>query len=238
MNNADQSSNGQAAIHHPTIEQSSAYFQFEREEMLAFVPLEYKTVLEIGCAEGRFKSLLSTDCEYWGVEYDSHAASIAKARLHSVLLGKYTDIEDQLPNDYFDLIICNDVIEHMPDEAAFLRSIKSKMSGHGTIVISLPNVRYIKNLYELLVKKNWRYRDAGILDRTHLRFFTNKSIQHAMQSAGFNITQMHGINNAIRSQSKLKKLVQCLIYLPLAIIFGKDTLFMQFGLSAQKSPKD
>lgn len=221
-----------------TKDQSIEYFQFERKEMLAFLPARYRTVLEIGCAEGGFKSLLRTDCEYWGVETDSNAASIAKEKSYKVLAGEYTDIEEQLPNDYFDLIICNDVIEHMPDESAFLRSIKSKMNDQSTIVISLPNVRYIKNIYELLVRKDWHYRDAGILDRTHLRFFTNKSIRHTMQSAGFNITQMHGINNAIRSQSKLKKIVQYLTYLPMSIILGRDILFMQFGLSAHKSDED
>ena len=206
--------------------------------MLAFLPAKYKTVLEIGCAEGSFKRLLSADSEYWGVEYNSHVASIAKGKLHKVLVGEYTDIEEQLPNDYFDLIICNDVIEHMPDESAFLRSIKTKMNSQSTIIISLPNVRYIKNIYELLIKKDWQYRDAGILDRTHLRFFTNKSIKHTMQSAGFRVSKMHGINNAIRSQSKLKKIVQYLTYLPMSIILGRDILFMQFGLSAQKSDED
>ena len=228
----------QAAADQSTVEQAKEYFQFERNEMLAFLPATYKTVLEIGCAEGSFKNLLSADCEYWGVEYDSKAAAIAGGKSHKVLIGEYTDIEDQLPTDYFDLIICNDVIEHMRDERAFLSSIKSKMKARGTIVISLPNVRYIKNMYELLIKKDWRYHDAGILDRTHLRFFTSKSIKHTMHDAGFYISQMHGINNAIRSKSTFKRFAQYLVYLPMTIILGRDILFMQFGLSAHKTHED
>ena len=228
MSNTDQ------ATKHQSIE----YFQFERKEMLEFLPVKYKTVLEIGCAEGGFKDLLGNDCEYWGVEYDGNAASIAKGKLHKVFVGQYSDIEEQLANNYFDLVICNDVIEHMYDERAFLHSIKTKMNSQGTIIISLPNVRYIKNIYELLVKKDWRYRDAGILDRTHLRFFTQKSIEHTMQDAGFYIGKINGINTAIRSQSPLKKMMQYLIYLPMTIIFGRDILFMQLGLSAKKQASD
>jgi hypothetical protein len=89
---------------------------------------------------------------------------------------------------------------------------------------SLPNVRYIVNLYHLLVKKEWRYEEEGILDRTHLRFFTLKSIEADFIDAAFNIEALKGINK-ISSKNILQRLK-----IKLAEFFlGEDILYLQFA---------
>jgi hypothetical protein len=74
-----------------------------------------------------------------------------------------------------------------------LTKLKSKLSAGGVIVCSLPNVRYWDNLKNLVLHKQWRYMDHGILDRTHLRFFTELSMKEMFENLGFDIIRMEGI---------------------------------------------
>ena len=98
----------------------SDYYQKERPELVTFIPESYQRVLEIGCGAGCFRAHLRKDAEVWGVELSPTPAEEARKNLDNVLLGSYQDVADQLPDAYFDLIICNDVMEHMPDHDWFL----------------------------------------------------------------------------------------------------------------------
>ena len=81
-----------------------------------------------------------------------------------------------LPDNNFDVVIFNDVLEHFENPWAVLENVKTKLNASGVVVASIPNVAYITNLVELILKKDWRYKpEGGILDKTHLRFFTKKS---------------------------------------------------------------
>ncbi len=102
------------------------YFQHQRPEMCSVLPGNYDKVLEVGCRHGLFKKNLKSNIEYWGVEADEQSALVAKKNLDKVLLGLYDDQKDKLPNKYFDLIICNDVIEHMDDYLGSLNNIKNE----------------------------------------------------------------------------------------------------------------
>ena len=201
------------------------YFQGTRPEVADFLPDYHSKILEIGCGEGDFNSNITQNCEYWGIEPDQDAAEIAAQKLHKVLLGSYQEVLEQLPEYYFDLIICNDVVEHMADYNAFFYTIKTKIRDNSYLIGSIPNVRCITNLIELLFKKDWNYTEEGILDNTHLRFFTEKSLRRIFNDNGFLIEELRGINQIKFRFTPLKKLAQNLL-IPL---FGKDTRFMQFG---------
>ena len=95
--------------------------------MSIFIPEQYSHVLEIGCAKGQFRLNLPKPCEYWGVELDPMAAKEASEVLDTVLNDSFEKICDDLPNNYFDLIICNDIIEHIDDSVHFLETIKLKI---------------------------------------------------------------------------------------------------------------
>jgi 2-polyprenyl-3-methyl-5-hydroxy-6-metoxy-1,4-benzoquinol methylase len=99
---------------------------------------------------------------------------LAGEKLSTILIGSVEEQLDSLPDDYFDCIICNDIIEHLADPWKVMSSLKRKISPNGFFVCSIPNVLFWKNLYELLIKRDWKYVDSGILDKTHLRFFTKK----------------------------------------------------------------
>lgn len=166
--------------------------------MAPFLPNTYERVLEVGCGAGAFVDHLRPSCEVWGVEPNADAASAAALKMHRVLTGRYDHVADQLPDGYFDLVVCNDVIEHMDDHDAFLEAIKSKMRPGGLIVGSIPNVRHVTALFKLLVLKDWRYSDSGILDRTHLRFFTERSLARTLQEHGYTIEMLSGVGSVIR----------------------------------------
>jgi SAM-dependent methyltransferase len=196
-----------------------------RREMSEFLPDKPVNVLEIGCGEGAFIECVPHYREYWGVEPDSASVTIAAGRLTHVHAGLYDDIADKLPDSYFDLVICNDVIEHMIDHDAFLREIQRKMTTGGVLVGSIPNVRYFENLKHLFFKRDWQYQNEGILDRTHLRFFTEKSLFRSLQESGFGIEVFKGINAKRKRFFPLKKLLQELVF----ALIGDDVRYMQFG---------
>ncbi len=180
------------------VEQKSEYFAFERSDVKPFLPTHYRRVLEIGCGEGRFSQHLHSAQEYWGIEPDFEASRISADRMSQALCGTFESRYAELPDDYFDLVICNDVIEHMPDHSWFLDRIKTKMTRKGLLVGSVPNVRYITNLVDLLVRRDWPYTNSGVLDRTHLRFFTEKSLSRSFLENGFAIEALQGINSVFR----------------------------------------
>jgi len=209
--------------------ESTAYYQHSREDLIPFIPENYSRVLEIGCGEGKFWELLkSDDREIWGVEPNQAAANIARQKAHRVFETSFDLCLDELPNDYFDLVICNDVIEHMPDHDLFFEQIKTKMSAQGKLMGSMPNVRYYQTLRSLLFKKDWPYENAGVLDRTHLRFFTAKSMQRTFKEHAFEIEKFAGVNSPDRF--KLFILFLNILFLGTAM----DTKFQQFGFRLSK----
>ena len=204
---------------------STVYYKGTRAEITPFLPKQYSKVLEIGCGKGGFRDNLDSNCEYWGVEPVESIAKISMEKLDKVLIGTFEDVKDQLPENYFDLIICNDVIEHMVDHDLFYKTIKEKMISEAYMIGAIPNVRYLPNLYELIRKKDWEYKQAGVLDRTHLRFFTEKSIKRDFINHNFEIEKLEGINGRVYTWSNKSDVFMNIM----KMILGKDTQYLQFG---------
>lgn len=208
----------------------SDYYTYLRSEIRQFLPESYSLVLEIGCAEGKFIRNLKQGCETWGVEMNREAALVAQQRFTKVLVGSYDEVSQNIPDEYFDLIICNDIIEHLPDSTSFLSSLSKKLKTSGSIVGSIPNVRYVGNLYNILIKKDWQYESSGILDRTHLRFFTHKSIVRTLTDQGLTIAFLKGIN---AQKNPLKRLLVLILVLS-TFFHSWDIQYPQFGFRAIK----
>jgi 2-polyprenyl-3-methyl-5-hydroxy-6-metoxy-1,4-benzoquinol methylase len=207
------------------------YYLNQRKEVAAFIPsnMTAMRVLEIGCGVGNFKENIDGNSEYWGIEPSLDVANIAATKLFKVLVGRFEDVYMFLPNDYFDCVVCNDVIEHMANEDWFLTTIKTKMKRKSVIVGSVPNVRYIDNLLHLIIRKDWRYLDSGILDRTHLRFFTEKSLKRSFESNQYDILSFYGINQFPIDRRNFKVLCKSLTMRVLSYLIGKDSRYLQFG---------
>jgi 2-polyprenyl-3-methyl-5-hydroxy-6-metoxy-1,4-benzoquinol methylase len=171
------------------------YFEEARDEMLKYVPKESKVVLDIGCSRGNFGYLLKKErnITVWGVELDEGSALVAEQKLDKVICGAFNS-NLTLPKKSFDCIVLNDVLEHLSDPDSALVYCKELLRDEGVIVASIPNVRYFDNIWNLLVHKDWNYTEWGILDKTHLRFFTEKSIVSTFENLGYQINLIQGIN--------------------------------------------
>jgi 2-polyprenyl-3-methyl-5-hydroxy-6-metoxy-1,4-benzoquinol methylase len=175
-----------------------AYYKDSRKEMLVFLPKDAKKILDVGCGNGVFSNLVKekNKAEVWGIELMPNEAEIAKNFLHKVFTGPCEEQINNVPNNYFDAIYFNDVLEHLVDPYKVLEQIKSKLAPNGVIISSIPNIRYHNVFIKLLFKKEFEYQSYGVLDKTHLRFFTKKSIKNMYTNLGFEVLKHVGINGS------------------------------------------
>ena len=104
------------------------------------------------------------------------------------------DDTPDLPTAYFDVVTMNDVLEHLAWPEPALAVAKRILRPGGKLILSLPNVQFLLNVLDLVKRNDWEYRDDGILDRTHFRFYTTKSATRLLKQNGFHVEQIAGIN--------------------------------------------
>jgi O-antigen biosynthesis protein len=166
-----------------------AYYGQARPDLLELVkrftnPSSRGRALDVGCADGVFgHSLFSVGFdEVWGVEPDPACARRAASRLTRVVAGPFPSAEIA-EHSAFDLIVFGDSLEHFQDPWGGLSAARALLRSDGVLILSVPNVAHYSVLLPLL-RGRWEYGDAGLLDRTHLRFFTSESIVKAVGAAG------------------------------------------------------
>ena len=176
-------------------ERSQFHGGLERREMLPFVPLSARSILDVGCSHGLFGSVLKAHHPAWeltGIEPDPDAAADARRHYSTVVNGLYPD--DMPDGGRFDCIVFNDVLEHVVDPWTTLARSTEFLAPGGRIVASIPNIRHYIVVRDLLLRGRWEYADWGVLDRTHLRFFTRSSIEELFASADLAIETLAPIN--------------------------------------------
>jgi len=213
-------------------DESFSYFQTKRHEMLGYIPQTASIILDVGCASGSFGQILKSarSVEVWGIEPNERAAEIAAQTLDKVICGKF-DSSLNIPKKSFDCIVFNDVLEHLVDPYSALNYCHKLLKKKGIIVASIPNVRYFDNMWNLLVKKNWEYAESGILDKTHLRFFTHKSIISTFDEAGYYVEFIEGINPLEKMHPHLVKKFKFINRLLFNNI--EDMRYLQFAIVAK-----
>lgn len=145
-----------------------------------------KRVLEFGCAAGHVtKVLVEQNCTVTGVEHDATAASGASRYAERVVVGdiEADEIWGELDGHTFDVLMFGDVLEHMRDPLAVLRRAVPLLAAGGVVVTSIPNVAH-GDLRMALLAGRFEYGPWGLLDRTHLRFFTYETILDLLRQAG------------------------------------------------------
>ena len=159
-----------------------------RDDVLSLLDLHKKieAILDIGCSCGGNLMAIREKCpnaELYGVELNPSAAEVAM--LFGEVVSKDIEIIDEPAwKEKFDYVIAADVLEHLNNPWQTVSNIHTLLKPDGILVASIPNVQHISNVMNLL-HGYWHYEDWGILDRTHLRFFTKHSIIEMFEQAGY-----------------------------------------------------
>ena len=172
------------------------YYSHERSDLLRLLPsgVKLEKVLDVGCGCGTTGQYLKnhlTVKEVVGIEMNPEMAQQAKMVLDQVIIGDVQQIDLPFDQRYFDCIICADLLEHLYDPWSVLLKLKNYLKDTGCLLLSVPNVQHWSMIARLLAG-SWNYQDEGILDSTHIRFFTRKSLRELIQRSGFQIEKISG----------------------------------------------
>lgn len=154
-----------------------------------------KTVLDVGCATGYLaRILIDQGCTVSGIEYDREAGEQAQPLLKELVIGdlNHLTLPEAFPESTFDVVVFGDVLEHLMDPASVLRQATDLLAPGGSIVVSLPNVAH-GSVRLALLQGAWTYQETGLLDETHIRFFTLDGVEALLDSAGLVATEMAAV---------------------------------------------
>jgi SAM-dependent methyltransferase len=167
--------------------QPDDYYDGFNERSFAAVPSWAKRILEVGCARGRLghELKLQDPSRYVaGVEQDPDAAEVAGERLDDVFVLDVQIDTPPIEHGSIDCLLLGDVLEHLLDPEDVLRRYRELLSPDGIVLISVPNIQHFSVIKNLL-RGDFMYQPSGLLDSTHLRFFTYMTFAKLMLDAGF-----------------------------------------------------
>jgi 2-polyprenyl-3-methyl-5-hydroxy-6-metoxy-1,4-benzoquinol methylase len=172
------------------------YYSHNRAELLPFIPAGIKTALDVGCGNGSFGALLKREyqCTVWGIEPDKTSALEAAKTLDVSVNALFSSSVPELAGRKFDVIFFNDVLEHLEDPSEALNACKDLLNDGGHIIASIPNIRWYPVILSLLRYKDFKYQESGVMDKTHLRFFTKKSMVQLFEECDYKVHRIEGIN--------------------------------------------
>ena len=149
-------------------------------------------ILDVGCGRGNLGSYLQTTygCKVTGLEIIKDNFLVASKVLHEAHLGDIESMDMSVFESRFDYIIFSDSLEHMLEPKDVLGRVRDLMAENGHLLISMPNIRNFRVTVPLVFSDQWDYQDEGLLDRTHLRFFTCTSICKLIEQCGYKVEQV------------------------------------------------
>jgi 2-polyprenyl-3-methyl-5-hydroxy-6-metoxy-1,4-benzoquinol methylase len=188
-------------------QKSQEYFSGARRQIEPLLPKFSERVLEVGCGSGGTIRWLKQNHRVgksWGIELFEPAGRLAQPSMDHLQIGNAEElIATVWPAQQFDLVLCLDVLEHMTDPWRFVEQLAQRVAPSGQLIASIPNVRCLHTLIPLLLRGEWTYTDEGLLDRTHLRFFTRKTALDLLCVNGLQLQECLGF---VRPGTKLETL--------------------------------
>ena len=166
-----------------------------RSDIVRLVPSSATKMLDIGCSTGalgaRLKEVMPS-LEVTGIDVNSAAAEVARTRIDHVIVADMDrfSLSDNFPQEAFDCIVMADLLEHLKDPWRILSEAGTIATRDATIIICVPNVRHFDTLFNLVFRGYWPYRDRGIHDRSHLRFFTRKNLMELISYSGLSLSRI------------------------------------------------
>ena len=172
-----------------------SYYKHVRYDVLPLLPqLDGGRFFEVGCGAGDTLAFLKTSgrCSWaGGVELFHSAVEDARTKnIDLVLEGNVSEMTLPFEHGSLDVILCLDVLEHLNDPWKVLQELSKYLKSGGIFICSIPNVRNFRVTMPLIIRGIWEYSNEGILDKTHLRFFTKKSAIALVECSGCRVDKV------------------------------------------------
>lgn len=165
------------------------YYSLPRNEVFNLIKGKPDSILECGCGFGELGKQIknSWDCKITGLELNPKADKFLQPVYDRFFITDIEAFDITALNAEYDCIIYADILEHLRDTKAILKKHLQCLKPGGQVIISIPNIRNLKIIADLLIKGEWHYNDSGILDSTHYKFFTLKSLKQLLNECGLEI---------------------------------------------------
>lgn len=164
----------------------SAIVRYDLLQLIDEVKDKKMNLLDVGCGVGATLLELKNiyrNSNIYGIENSEEVGKITKGVCNG-LIGNIEDIEIPYEEKFFDYIILGDVLEHLVNPTKVLTNLNKYLKDEGKIIVSIPNIMHI-SVIKALLNGRFKYEEAGILDKTHLRFFTLTEIRELLVNSGF-----------------------------------------------------
>ncbi|MDD2914277.1 MAG: class I SAM-dependent methyltransferase [Gallionella sp.] len=174
------------------MKQTPMHFDYN-PDILRIMPLNLRRVIEVGCSSGALAKAyigMNPECIYTGIEIDPNFAAIAKASCNEVICGNIENIAEEKFLELFpsDCWVFGDTLEHLYDPWALLQRIRSRLAPDSQIIACIPNAQHW-SVQVNLSSGLFRYQDHGLMDRTHIRWFTRTTMIELFESTGYKIIE-------------------------------------------------
>jgi 2-polyprenyl-3-methyl-5-hydroxy-6-metoxy-1,4-benzoquinol methylase len=212
-------------------DKSQEYFSSARLDLIPFIPAKQNNkILELGAGGGdtliKIKHM-GLASEVVGIElFDMPNSNQKHAAIDQLIIGNIEHMELNLPENYFDAIICGDVLEHLIDPWTVVKKIVKFLKKDGVIIVSAPNLREYRTLSKIVFKGDFSYTKAGIMDKTHLRFFCKKNLVQLLNTPGLKLIKVASNIDSYTTKTK--------IFNAFTFNLFYDFFVTQFYLVAQK----
>jgi len=204
-----------------------------RDDVINLIPDWIRKALDVGCSIGTLGEQIKqkNHAEVVGIEFNEQMAKVAKGKLDKVIVGDIEKINlgDYFSPNYFDCIIFADVLEHLRNPWDVIKNVIDFLNNKGIVIASIPNVMHYTTIINLMIKRYWPYRERGIHDKTHLRFFTIKNIKEMFQDAELEIIKIKRNYRIIERPHRFNRFSKCFAFLPF-----REFLTFQYLVVAKK----
>ncbi|MDD3083399.1 MAG: class I SAM-dependent methyltransferase [Candidatus ainarchaeum sp.] len=198
------------------VENFTNYGDGYNKNVFDLVP-EKSFVLDVGCSTGKLgeKLIKEKKCRVFGVDFSPKAIKIASKRLDKTNFFNLDSEGLPFDNNKFDVIIFADVLEHIKQPDLVLKKFKKILSDDGIVITSIPNIGYVSSRIRHLFGK-WDYYETGLMDKTHIRFFTFKTMSELFLNTGYSVIKSDfipgiGFFEKFNKLIKLRKII-CRLY--------------------------
>jgi SAM-dependent methyltransferase len=183
------------------IEAQSAdhYLDYVNEPLLEAIDSAPARVLDLGCSTGAFGERLKqrfASAHVTGIEAGRAAAGRAAQRLDHVINARIEEVDFSaapLGAAAFDVVVAGDVLEHLVNPWKALQQVRPCIAPGGRLIASIPNIRNLQVIADLLMNGRWNYEERGLLDITHLRFFAFENIRALLEDTGYVLHSFNAI---------------------------------------------